>query len=102
MSIYLSTTYMHVPSDFRCVCLFVCVAVCGLVNRLNNYITDQHESAIGGACFHWPQISLNLIHTRRQKRTRGRLHVFTHTHTGHRPIHPGNSHLLPCCANCLS
>lgn len=114
-SVYLSITYVSVQSDFRRVCVYACVCVyihvCAVWLGKQNYISDQHKTAIGGACFHWPQISLNLIHTRRQRTGGGGgdntyPHGHTQTHTyrphEHMPIHPGDSHLLPCCANCLS
>ena len=91
MSVYLSSTYGSVQSDFRwaCVCVYAHIHVCVIWFGKNNYIGDQHETAIGAACFHWPHINLNLIHTRRQNRTGGTsIHMDTHISDAHTQAHP--------------
>ena len=65
-------------------CATVCVraCVCAVWLGKHSYIRDQHKTAIGAACSYWPQISLNLIHTRRQEERWwwGGVHTFSHRH----------------------
>lgn len=73
-----------------CACAFVYVHVCTVWLGKHNYISDQHKTAIGAARFHWPEISLNLIHTRRKRTRGGRGATFSHEHT-----HIGHTNTCP-------
>lgn len=71
----------------------MCVCVCRMACK-QNYISDQHKTAIGAACFHWPEISLNLIHTRRERMRGGGDTTFSHKHT-HTHISVTQTHAHP-------